>query len=344
VKPESGVAAGAPPAEAHHVSSNDDSPGSLLSRPAVEVARVIALGYLAQAVKARPRLDDPGDPEGLHDFRVALRRLRSCLRAFRPELESTLGRRLRRRLRRLADATGERRDLQVHLAWVEEQLAALEPGERAAALDLIGWMGEREQDASDRLNRTVRERFPRLRRRLERRLAFYPVPVSRHGAAPLESAGAAVERALVTMGDELAGALAQVHAAGDDQEAHLARIAAKRLRYLLEPFADELPEAARLIARLKSLQDALGDLHDTHVFAGELGEMCSEAGRGKGDDAPPAAPGGFPALTERLIQRGEAAFTWFEGEWLKRGSGDFFRSVELAARAAGQAGMSVLRD
>ena len=319
----------------------------------MEVGRLIALGYLAQATRARPRIDDPADAEGLHDFRVALRRLRSCLRAFRPELESTVGRRLRRRLRQLADATGARRDLQVHGAWVEEQLQELTARERIGAEWLLEWMARREERAGQRLARTVRERYPRLRRRLERRLSFYPIPVSLDGETRLEPAGAAVARTLRTMTLELEHALARVHSISDDREAHLARIAAKRLRYLLEPFAGELPGAPVLIDRLKLLQDALGDLHDVHVFVGELRDALEEVA-GEGTDQPVPAPPdsgavepggaldgaaeGLVALAGRLRGRGERTFADFKAGWLGDAPGGFFDAVRALAMAAGCAG------
>ena len=339
------------------MSNTNDSSAPLLPRPAAEVARLIALGYLAQATRARPRIDDRADGEGLHDFRVALRRLRSCLRAFRPEVESTVGRRLRRRLRRLADATGERRDLQVHRAWVEEQLPGLKLGERVGAEWLLEWMALREDQASERLAQAVLRRFPRLRRRLDRRLSVYAVQVSIDGQAPLEPAGAAVARTLRAMKLELEQALARVHTISDDREAHLARIAAKRLRYLLEPFADELAGAPPVIERLKLLQDTLGDLHDVHVFAGELRDALEEAA---GEVAAPSIPGlppvasggtggtvneeahgaaeGIIALAGRLRHRGETTFAGFKEEWLGGAQAGFFSAVEALAVAAGQAG------
>jgi CHAD domain-containing protein/CYTH domain-containing protein len=321
--------------------------------------RLVALGYLAQATRARPRLADPADAEGLHDFRVALRRLRSCLRAFRSEVESTVGRRLQRGLRRLADATGESRDLQVHRVWVEAELPGLTPRELHGAEWLLEWMGEREDRASQRLARSVAKRFPRIRRRLARRLSFYPVPVSLDGVARLEAAGAAVARSLADMKRELERALNRVHSITDDKEAHLARIAAKRLRYLLEPFADELPEAGPVVERLKLLQDALGDLHDVHVFAGELRDASEEAAA---EDAllpsadPPAGIGlrprsggaeqehvnateGLIALASRLRQRGERTFAGFRAAWYGGSQVEFFAAVEAlvaAARSVGQ--------
>lgn len=327
----------------------------LLPRPAGEVARLIALRYLAQAARARPRIDDPADPEGLHDFRVALRRLRSCLRAFRPEVETTVGRRLRRRLRRMADGTNESRDLQVHRVWVEEQFPDLSPEERVGAEWQHQSMSRREERASRRLERTVLRRFPRLRRRLDRRLSFYPVDVPVEGPSPPESAGVAVARILGSMGLELKQALARVHSISDDREAHLARIAAKRLRYLLEPFADELPGVGPVIDRLRLLQDSLGDLHDVHVFAGELGEAMAAAaeqsasgvfpelpaggaGAAGAAGADPGTAAGIGALVDRLRRRGAETFAGFRAAWSESAQAEFFAAIESVSAAARLAG------
>lgn len=59
---------------------------------------------------------------------------------------------------------------------------------------------------------------------------------------------------------------------------HRVRIAAKKLRYLLEVVAPYLDESASLLVkRLRSLQDRLGDFHDDTVLDGVLGEAIDEA-------------------------------------------------------------------
>ncbi|MBZ0119643.1 MAG: CHAD domain-containing protein, partial [Sandaracinaceae bacterium] len=54
----------------------------LLDVSANEGVRTLALGFWAEARDAAERLEQQADVEALHDFRVALRRLRSCLRAY----------------------------------------------------------------------------------------------------------------------------------------------------------------------------------------------------------------------------------------------------------------------
>src|SRR5205085_10514260 len=92
----------------------------LLDRPRDEACRAVALKYLDEAAAAKARLGH--DEEALHDLRVALRRFRSTLRAWRAVLGRLRGR-LRSSLRRIIDATGGARDAEVLLKlFAAEQL------------------------------------------------------------------------------------------------------------------------------------------------------------------------------------------------------------------------------
>lgn len=58
-----------------------------------------------------------------------------------------------------------------------------------------------------------------------------------------------------------------IESAANIQELHAMRIAAKRLRYTLEIFADYLPAGSKEIAEeLANVQDELGALHDSEVM------------------------------------------------------------------------------
>lgn len=72
------------------------------------------------------------------------------------------------------------------------------------------------------------------------------------------------------------------------QELHDLRIAAKRVRYTLEIFAEFLPETSKeFVDELAKLQDELGALHDSEVMLALLGRLLlqesatSEGGNGK---------------------------------------------------------------
>ncbi|MGH9885846.1 MAG: CHAD domain-containing protein, partial [bacterium] len=91
-----------------------------LTGDARRVVRVAADELLARVRKKSEDLAANEDPDALHDFRVAVRRLRSWLRAFGAELDDTLRGKERKRLDRIAEATRESRDLEVHIAWIEK--------------------------------------------------------------------------------------------------------------------------------------------------------------------------------------------------------------------------------
>ena len=59
--------------------------------------------------------------------------MRSLIRFFEDELEESLHRRGKKRLRTIARATGEARDAEVQLAWIEAQLSRHDWTERAGA-------------------------------------------------------------------------------------------------------------------------------------------------------------------------------------------------------------------
>ena len=112
-------------------------------QPYAEAAAVI-IGVRAEAVFAHPskRVLDVADIEGVHDMRVATRRLRAALEVFGPCLHRKRGARALREVKALAAALGERRDRDVQL----ELLGALH-GECAGAEQRAVELLARESDA-----------------------------------------------------------------------------------------------------------------------------------------------------------------------------------------------------
>lgn len=78
------------------------------------------------------------------------------------------------------------------------------------------------------------------------------------------------------------------------QELHDLRIAAKRLRYTLEVFAEVLPaQSQEFVDELATLQDELGALHDSEVMLALLHLLLppEQASPASGRGSPPLAPG-----------------------------------------------------
>ena len=189
--------------------------------------RLVALGHLADANAAHARLASESDDEALHDFRVALRRLRSWERAFRPYLRDDLGKKLRRRLRDLAHDTGDSRDLEVHLAWLADQRRSLGRRQRAGLDWLVSEMKDRKADADRALEKDVDGRFTRLETRLARALESYRerIRLRKDGrAAPVPVFGEALAPRVRTQARDLERHLGHVRTERDVREGHEARI------------------------------------------------------------------------------------------------------------------------
>src|SRR5947208_3351756 len=143
-------------------------PTDFLERSPEEASRLIALAFLKEAGEARHRLTNSQDSEALHDFRVAVRRLRSSLRAFRPHLGDSLAKKLRRRLRDLTAATNAARDAEVMLAQVREQSPGLNEGEEGRIGALARRLQERKTEALQRVHPEVLAPFDDLSPRLQK--------------------------------------------------------------------------------------------------------------------------------------------------------------------------------
>ena len=235
------------------------------------------------------------DAEALHDVRVAARRLRTLIRAHRPPV----GGKVRRRLRELARATSAARDAE---ALIERVVSFDDP----AAAWLRERLEARRKDLGD-LRPSVDDVVDRMRRRLD------TVEASVKGRSFTE---ASLELTRAAAAD-LRWWLAQVRGEGDSAEAHQARIAGKRLRYLLEPLRAGFEEARTLVEGLKTLQDDLGELHDLHVLAGEIGAARAEP-------TSPPLDGLAAAVEARIAER----FALVEKNWLGEAAEELLSAIE----------------
>lgn len=287
-----------------------DFTADLLDRPGVQAACTVALAYLDDATAAAARLSDRTDGEALHDFRVAIRRLRVTVRAY-PGLYESVPKKKRERLKQLARTTNTARDTEVQLAWFRDRAAQFTPAQRAALGPFRARLRARRRRARAHTQVKLQRRFDKLQRKLRRQLtAVQSDPGA--GEPPFRAIAAAT---LVQHATALNARLANVSASTEAADLHATRIAAKRLRYLLEPVGSALPRGSKLVQRLKSLQDLFGELTDAHGLETEL--------RGGGE--------GTVAATNLLRAEVAALFTELESEW-STGGKDLEREVAMAAR------------
>jgi CHAD domain-containing protein len=112
---------------------------------------------------------DMDDIEPLHDMRVATRRLRAALEVFAPCFPAKRHRKALKRVKRLADALGERRDRDVAIEFLTGFAAEAPEADAAAVTALIERLRREQREANEALTPFLADkRLKKLRRRLRR--------------------------------------------------------------------------------------------------------------------------------------------------------------------------------
>jgi CHAD domain-containing protein len=242
-----------------------------------QAACQIALTHLDAARAADARLKDGEDTEALHDFRVALRRTRSVLRAYRPWL--AIPRKLRRQLRALTRATNVARDTEVMMDWLRDERRKIQHQHRSGYVWLKALLNERYEESCTEITREVLKEFAGMEARL--RTSLMPIAnADPEGTPPVPSYAVIIADLIRQHATELADHLQDIDSVDDAEAIHAARIRGKRLRYLIEPLANELPAAEKIVVSMKQFQDRLGVLCDAFVQAREIASAVETAGAG----------------------------------------------------------------
>jgi len=306
-------------------------PADLLGRPAAQSVRLIALGYLEDATSAFERTGNADDATALHDFRVALRRLRTTLRAYRALLEDSVRGKPHKVLGEIAEGTNRVREAEVALEWLRPLATGMTPGERVALQWLIERIDAQRAKDLERCLADTRKSFTAAARKLHKGLAAYRQTVQTEPSISDESFAGVLRTVAVEQARDLEALLGEIQHT-EDEAAHRARIAAKRLRYVVEPVRSTLAGVDELISRLKVLQDLLGELHDLQELekvvrtavstaAAERAEQLLEATLAEPSAAgpPPRRRGrksGLVAIAKRIRAREADLFATLRKDWL----------------------------
>jgi triphosphatase len=239
---------------------------------ALEAARRSIASALAQLQSNESGVLETYEAEFVHQMRVALRRLRSALRAFRkatgPELEAGV----RDDLRWITRATGNARDLDVLATQTIPPM--LEAYGQADAAGFKRRLGARRRNAREEVRADIRsERYAKLMLALSRWLAqAAQAPQPQHGVRDFAL------HVLRKRHEKLMDAARGVESMSPE-ERHRVRIGVKRLRYAAEGF-DSLFRRGRMNAYLESLeklQDGLGRANDAVVAERLLESLAAPA-------------------------------------------------------------------
>ena len=267
-------------------------------------ARVVVRFHL----RAFARQEQParaGDIEGVHELRVATRRLRAALRFFAPVLPAKFVENMRREVKWLASAIGAVRELDVLGQIVNARAPRLEPDVRSALGPVAVYIHDRRAAAHDALIAALDS--TRCRRLLDRLASFADSMPPRRTEDTLGAVAPSLLRPL------LRAVLSAGRSIGDDPNPdalHRLRVRGKRLRYALETLRGlGGKNVGKMLRRLTALQDLIGDHQDAVTAMKRLRTYAETA------DVPPATLLAVGALVEGFSRRAVKLRRRFPETW-----------------------------
>jgi triphosphatase len=242
-----------------------------------------------------------GLPEGVHQMRVGVRRLRAAISVFSDLLRCEQTETIRQDLKWLAGKLGPVRDLDVFLNTKVKRLAAAEPP-IAGLSDLVGELDYRRAVAAEAAKSAIASSRYRL-------LIFNALEWIEDGVWLKRRSVHNGQRAKSFAADLLARRIAKAKKRAKDirhlnvHDRHKLRIAMKKLRYSIYFFESLFGDdaTAKALSRYKtclaSLQDSLGALNDIAVHQKMVTKIRTDAGDRKSH--PVAFAAGAVVGTER---------------------------------------------
>jgi len=296
-----------------------------------ETLRVLIADLWDEVEETLPMAIAGEDPEGVHQMRVASRRLRAAMDIAAPCFPNKWYRPLHKTAKQVTRSAGAVRDRDVLLQFLKSERKKKLTPEMRSAIDY--WAAELSVERE-----AAREEMLAFLTDFQER--DIPAEARRRFAAQGKAGGKSAKKSSCKDRDKAEPSLIDpkqswaanarrvlkpqiggLFAFGDaiaDPEAveahHQARITAKRLRYTLELFADAYGEPGELaLDTLKEIQESLGQIHDTDVrialLATEITQLAEQ------EDPDPAVRTGLDQLEERyrrarLRDHGALVRTW----------------------------------
>lgn len=226
----------------------------------------------ARALKRHLPAAAAGDDHGVHQARVATRRLREAMPVLTGGVKHSKAGKASRKIRRLTRALGAVRETDVTLHILAELAQAGNLPRTAIEEVRAHVIAERDRRRTMMLDRLEHVNVDKLGRRLSSVAEVLQQTDSEGWRDILSTRLLKRSRRLA----ERVGEAGQLYA---PDRLHEVRITAKKLRYALELAADSRTAgAAALLRPIKRVQDLLGRLHDLQVLQSHLAEV--QAGPG----------------------------------------------------------------
>lgn len=248
--------------------------------------RKLAHKQLNRFMALEPKVLRGDDPDALHDMRVASRRLQQILDLIYPKPRPHGVRGLRRKIQRSRRCLSEVRNCDVLIERVEKDLASKRATRREARQALLQFLHERRGDNFEKALKKLGKVnlavfYVELRRLISPELSSpSPAPHAHHASAAEELTPDLFYR---RMGESLGvvwrafeSQLALSQSDPRPAVVHGARIATKRLRYLIEVIHEFGVHGSQPnLIWLRALQRLLGQWHDLEVLELSMIEMVA---------------------------------------------------------------------
>jgi CHAD domain-containing protein len=280
--------------------------------PQAWLAEVLRVRF-EEVVRYRDAALDPERIDGVHDMRVAIRRLRSVIRDFGEITDKFPLKNLRKRLKRLADSLGSVRDADVFITTLEKLSARDVDDEVRKGIESI--MTDRREAREAALKDLEQEISPEKILDLESRFdAALGESLKQRGLYQVGRIEDAAERIISKCRKEFLDQGEAIYYPHSIQRLHRMRISGKHLRYAVELFLDVLGEGAEELAdETKKMQGHLGDVHDCDVWTNQLRERALN-GKTKKDKA--------------VVDERKAA-VWLMSEFQRRRTKEYRKALKL---------------
>jgi len=242
-------------------------------------ATKIILRYLLQIMKINEaNLEKDLDTEFLHDFRVAIRRIRSALGQIKSVFPQNTTDRLKKDFSFVGKLSNQLRDLDVYLLK-EDAFKAMLPSVLRDDIDpLFDYLRKNRSRALQKVIRGLKSK--RVEQIIQNLEAFLDEPVQ-DPPLPSNADGPIISLARKRIYKQYRRIVedgSRILENTEDEKLHALRIACKKLRYLMEFFSSLFPRKKIniLIAQLKTLQDNLGSFNDLCVQEKYLLNIAAE--------------------------------------------------------------------
>ena len=280
-----------------------------------ELCKQLAMVALDDRVAALTQAAGPAadhDVDGIHDVRVASRRIRALLRAHKKLFKKAPFRDFECRVKAVTRGLSTARELDVTIALLEKRRRKLKGSTRLATTQVIRFLREQRSEESPNVDAGIHligdGRFGKSMETIRG-------GVKSMKRCYLDTARTALTKRL----DALHAIHTKWQQTRSEEDLHQVRIAFKRLRYSCEIFDPLYGKAMQdYVKTLKSAQEHLGDWNDLRVMR----DYVEHLARGVSGDAVEGVPllhGQLERDADALLESFESdAATFFSGESLDK--------------------------